>query len=228
MTEAEWEACTDPRKMLDHLCDAGLPLRGLLSERKLRLFAVASCRRIWFWLEDEQNQRALQVQERLAEEAHPVRLTSREKLQVWSAWSDGTSLGAEVTWEWTGYSFASAAIAAVQLAAGTTEVRDQAALFRDVFGNLFRATLDFFWPPLPGVRPVSIAPACLTPTVVSLAQAAYDERLLPSAELDAARLGVLADALEEAAASGELVGHFRGPGLHVRGCWALDLILDKN
>ena len=40
----------------------------------------------------------------------------------------------------------------------------------------------------------SADPACLTPTVVSLAQAAYDERILPSGELETARLAVLADA----------------------------------
>jgi hypothetical protein len=42
------------------------------------------------------------------------------------------------------------------------------------------------------------------------------------------RMGVLADALEEAGVSdGELLGHLRGPGLHVRGCFALDLLLGK-
>jgi RNA-directed DNA polymerase len=35
----------------------------------------------------------------------------------------------------------------------------------------------------------------------------------------------LADALEENGASGELLEHLRSPGPHVRGCWALDLVL---
>src|SRR5688572_16857480 len=42
---------------------------------------------------------------------------------------------------------------------------------------------------------------------------------------DPHRLSVLADALEEAGATGELVAHLRSPGPHVRGCWALDLVL---
>jgi hypothetical protein len=44
-----------------------------------------------------------------------------------------------------------------------------------------------------------------------------------------ARLVVLADALEEAGCQDwEFLAHLRGPGPHVRGCWALDLILDER
>src|SRR6266496_2487102 len=39
MTEAEWLACTDPLSMLDFLSDK-------TNARKLRLFAVACCRRV--------------------------------------------------------------------------------------------------------------------------------------------------------------------------------------
>jgi hypothetical protein len=48
VTEAEWLACTDPRKMLEFL-------RGSsnLSERKARLLAIACCRRVWEWMPDE-------------------------------------------------------------------------------------------------------------------------------------------------------------------------------
>ena len=39
-------------------------------------------------------------------------------------------------------------------------------------------------------------------------------------------LPVLADALEEAGCTdADLLGHLRGPGPHVRGCWAVDLLL---
>jgi hypothetical protein len=88
-----------------------------------------------------------------------------------------------------------------------------ADLLRDVFGNPF--------------RPVAFDPALRTPLVVSLATAAYEERLMPSGELALDRLAVLADALEEVGAAEEVVAHLRSDGPHVRGCWAVDLCLDK-
>ena len=42
-------------------------------------------------------------------------------------------------------------------------------------------------------------------------------------------LTVLADALEEAGCTNaDILLHLRSPGPHVRGCWALDLILGKS
>ncbi|MFO0842693.1 MAG: hypothetical protein U0797_09910 [Gemmataceae bacterium] len=54
-----------------------------------------------------------------------------------------------------------------------------------------------------------------------LAVAVHEERAFD-------RLPILADALEEAGCDEpEFLGHLRGPGPHVRGCWALDLLLGK-
>jgi hypothetical protein len=64
--------------------------------------------------------------------------------------------------------------------------------------------------------------------VRKLAQAAYDDRRLPSGVLDPARLTVLADALEDAGcADAAILAHCRRPGEHVRGCWVVDLLLGK-
>jgi len=88
-------------------------------------------------------------------------------------------------------------------------------LHRDIFGNPF--------------RPVSLNPGWLTSGRIALAKGVYDNRQLPSGYLDADRLAVLADALEEAGCdNAEILGHLRGPGPHVRGCWPIDLLLGKE
>ena len=86
---------------------------------------------------------------------------------------------------------------------------------RELFGNPFRAT--------------NFNPALHPADVVRLAEAAYSDRHLPSGHLDPARLAVLADALEVAGCGdADILGHLRGPGPHVRGCWVVDLILGKE
>jgi hypothetical protein len=65
--------------------------------------------------------------------------------------------------------------------------------------------------------------------VRTLARAAYEERILPAGTLDPARLALLADALEDAGCDhDDLLSHLRSPGPHVRGCWALNLVLGKH
>jgi hypothetical protein len=60
--------------------------------------------------------------------------------------------------------------------------------------------------------------------VGKMATGIYDER-----DFSPERMGVLADALEEAGATdAELLGHLRGPGPHCRGCFALDAVLGKS
>lgn len=83
-------------------------------------------------------------------------------------------------------------------------------LLADIFGNPF--------------RPVTFDVALRTPTIVALAEAACEERLLPSGELGPQRLAVLADALEEAGAADDLVAHLRCAGQHVRGCFVVGLL----
>jgi hypothetical protein len=81
-------------------------------------------------------------------------------------------------------------------------------LLRDIFGN-----------PL---RPIAFDASSLSPTIVQLAQTIYEARAFD-------RLHSLADSLEQAGCDNAVVlAHLRGPGPHVRGCWALDLILGKE
>jgi hypothetical protein len=89
---------------------------------------------------------------------------------------------------------------------------------REILGNPF--------------RPAAFDPALLhwhDGIVPALARAAYDARTLPAGTLDNSRLAVLADALEEAGcADAALLGHLRGAGPQVRGCWALDALLCRE
>jgi hypothetical protein len=81
------------------------------------------------------------------------------------------------------------------------------ALVRDIFGNPF--------------RPVAFDPAWRTSTAVGLARQMYDAR-------EFSAMPILADALQDAGCeSAEVLGHCRGPGPHVRGCWVVDLVLGK-
>jgi hypothetical protein len=104
-------------------------------------------------------------------------------------------------------------------AAIRAEVREQAALLRCIIGNPFRS-------------PPPLDPAWLASgggTVKRLAEAAYQDRELPSGRLDPVRLAVQGDALEEAGCTeADLLDHLRGPGFHVRGCHVLDLLLGRE
>jgi hypothetical protein len=95
------------------------------------------------------------------------------------------------------------------------ELAAHAELLRDILGNPF--------------RPVALDPAWLSPTVLELARAADDDRLLPAGELCPSRLRILSDALEEAGcAEAGVLEHLRGPGPHARGCWVLRLLLARE
>jgi len=222
MTEQEWLECAEPQKMLDLL-------RGKASDRKLRLFAVACCRRIQHLLEDERSLHAVAVAERFADScagederhraaADASRARSRDRNDDALAAAYYTvSLNSPANHPDAEWGVAIEVVACVSGAitqrysaeANVAERVFQSCLLRDIFGAiLFRhAPLDRAW---------------LTPTVVSLATAIYDERAFE-------RLPILADALEESGCDQiDLLAHCRGPELHVRGCFAIDLVLVKE
>jgi hypothetical protein len=283
VTEAEWNRCDDPQAMLAFLRDS-----GRASDRKLRLFRVACCRRIWHILPEPACREAVEVAERFAEGTAPhaelaglrdrvaavyqelARARYEAEFSVYP-YADRTSSTASLLdvacavlyaasseadafdipllqrlpWTYSrgiddgcGLKAAHAAartaevetysvsrqwnirdLCAVHNGAERSERAEQAILLRDLFG------------PLP-FRPVAVEDGRLAwngGTVRRLAEAAYQERSRPGGTLDNARLGVLADALEEAGCrDGQLLDHLRGPGPHARGCWVVDAVLGKS
>jgi hypothetical protein len=208
-TGDEWLACTDPGLMLD--C-----ARGKGSERKFRLFAVACCRRVWDLLGDDRSRHRVQTAEQYVDGQ-----VTEHALEDAAGGGSGGSGGPTEAAYWCcaeDFFFGGKLVAYQARRSDKNRQREwswKAALLRDLFGNPF--------------HPVTLDPIWQTPTVLSLARAAYEERSLPSGELDHARLTVLADALEEAGCTEQsLLDHLRSPGPHVRGCFALDLVLGRG
>jgi hypothetical protein len=91
------------------------------------------------------------------------------------------------------------------------ERQAQVGLLRCIFGNPFRpGAVDDAWL------------AWNDNAVRRMAQAIYNERGFD-------RLPILGGALEDAGCTDrDILDHCRGPGPHVRGCWAVDLLLGKG
>jgi hypothetical protein len=209
MTEAEWLACTDPIAVLE----AG---GERATDRKVRLFAVACCRQVAH-LAPKPKQEALEAALAFAERFADGRATRGERVKAEKA--ARASLSSMVSYTLTarcttGNAFYAARHAREFAGCGWDDehaaaAAGQAALARDVLGP-------------PAGRAVAVDPRWLTPTTVSLARAIYDDRAFD-------RLPILADAVQDAGCiDADLLGHLRGPGPHVRGCWAVDLLLGKE
>jgi hypothetical protein len=209
VTDQEWDRCTEPAPMLEFLRDS-----GKLSERKARLFAAACCRGVWDQVGEPPTRGAVEVAERYADG-----LATAEELR--RAYNEGiaVTMGPEdVTF---GFAFWDA-LKSCSRRALASPLRSchpavQVSLLREIFGNPF--------------RPVSVDRAWLAwhgGAIPGLARVVYEERELPSGHLDAARLAVVADMLEESGCTdADLLAHLRGPGPHVRGCFAVDALLGR-
>ncbi len=237
MTAAEWRAATDPRPMLELLHQ-----RGSASDRKLRLFACACCRRVLCAPHgggNDKDKRDIAVAEQLADGTAQREALCRARDWQWGCYSVDVHFAGCIALALDQVPFTDARcihsfFVCLLRSLGVRYEQDESEdtrrqtlregdglcqLLREVVGNPFR--------PAPALDAAWLA--WHDGSVAQLARAAYDERLLPEGTLDPARLAVLADALEDAGCpDAELLGHLRGPGPHVRGCWALDLVLRKG
>jgi hypothetical protein len=231
MTNDEWESCADPRRLLDCVGHRA-------TDRQLRLFAVACCRRIWLLLTDERCRRAVETAERFAdglagadelESAHRTAKAAQES-GCPGAPVNATASTLEPCRGRFGYDAEHPVMIDVREAASRaasqwansrpgnggaewTEILRaerlaQCNLLRDIFGNLHFDA---------GLGP------CWFPhqdvAVASLARDIYQGG-------DFSRLPLLADSLEQGGCdTREILDHCCGSALHVRGCWVVDLVL---
>ena len=201
MTEAEWLTATDPMPMVQSL-------EGKASNRKLRLFAVACCRRVWHRLAAQRNRTVVELAEAFADG-----LVSEEQIkQARDAIWQGPKLW-PTPWACANPDAFKSALFTLQnatrIADRSTDIKSSHPdILRDIFGNPF--------------RPISVDPSWRSATVVALAEGSYQDRAFD-------RLPILADALQDAGCDyPDILDHCRGPGPHVRGCWVVDFLTGRK
>ena len=235
MTQEEWLVCGDPTPMLAHLLgpatvvtppvnNSGWTLgtypEKQTTDRKLRLFSVACCVRIWSLITDPRSQRAVEIGERYADGAVEKWEFDHARNEAGCVYRhgdfDGNFSAGEAALLPVDPDSATSAMDGATLAAEVVgngngpdegEQAEQTKLLRDIFGNPF--------------RPIAFDPAWRTSTAVALAQQMYESR-------DFSAMPILADALQDAGCEhNDILDHCRGDGTHVRGCWVVDLVLAK-
>jgi hypothetical protein len=242
MTEEEWRTCESPGEMWIHLGSAA-------SHRKLRLFASACCRRLAPHFKDERSARLIDVSDRFADgiaEVNELNAAFDDGVEAQEAihWEDGGAVdqaSAETVLGLRAELYLDQVFEGIGEVAGTiaaAEARDQiytpgrpasetdadrdeveeqgkrkeaaalARIMRDIFGNPF--------------QPVTFDPAWRTSDAVALTRQMYDSR-------EFSAMPILADALQDAGCDNDdILSHCRATQLpHVRGCWVVDLVLDK-
>jgi hypothetical protein len=261
MTEQEWLASREPKRMADFLLgrDHGSwsklarwlgvadeqPTEGLerrISDRKLRLFACACCfplcnnakdgrsldalRYSYDFADGSVDEETLDVARSLAWEAvNSLPVVPIDSLNMtggsWKHYVWLARAAAETASEAAADAAVNALHAVMQAAIEWGAIIDNPAIFVPTYGAKALAALvrEIAGNPFHCVR---LDPAWRWPEVLALAHAIYDDRAFD-------RLPVLADALEEAGCTDpDILEHLRSPGPHVRGCWAVDLILSKG
>jgi hypothetical protein len=211
MTEEEWRVNQHALQLLD-FASPRLPVR------KRRLIAVAAVRTIHPDVLGADGERWLAGVERTAERdvELPPAVVRRWIQEHWRGRTMGfghPSLHA-VCFQ-VGLGNPSTTIVNVGYVRGVATPQDYdvadgplADVVREIVGNPF--------------RPVTFSSEWRTDTVLSLARTMYDGR-------DFSAMPILADALQDAGCEvADILNHCRSGGVHVRGCWVVDLVLGKE
>jgi hypothetical protein len=224
----EWLNAKSPDPMFDYLDNLGRKL----SPRRLRLFGIACCRRIWDTVTDADSRRAVLLAEAMVrgeaapEEVASLRAHMNDKRQAIARgenptranlWCVGAAenllqddqdyLGKATTPAGGGDLLRVWYCVRAAVPWDSEVSQAQADLLREVVGNPF--------------CPVHFEPGWRTPAAVALARA------IESQDFD--RMPELAEALAAAGCDNpRVLAHCRRKSGHVRGCWVLDALLGLN
>jgi hypothetical protein len=241
MTEDKWLACNDPGPMLEFV-------RGTSGERKMRLFALACCRRIWDWL-GPRGRHAIAVTERYLDGRASFEEYGIAAAGVYDDWLEyfGHDFPSTAAYRVTALGDGGVYYAALGAASDAAEAVRQEAVNRianphpdrpsssprpadslslaraageAALRSERRAQADIMRDIFHGpCSPASIRGHWRGTAVLSLARVIDEERAFD-------RMPMLADALRrEGCDEGEVLDHCPGPGPHARGCWLLDALL---
>ena len=240
MTEQEWLVCTDPSPMLE-------VEEATTSERKLRLFGCACCRRIWDLVSDHRSRKAVDIAESYADgRVKKAELVEAEQAALEAPTPGSPSevyMAAGAAWTLCAPRRGDSGIKspgemAERVANGTAQAAGENSLEPSLKGSnsptarrrrlkrqahekqiQCEVLRDILGNPF---RPSRLSSRWVTKTTRSLAQAIYQDRAFD-------RMPILADALEDAGCdNADILNHCRQPGEHVRGCWLVDLLLGKS
>ena len=245
MNEADWWAATDPVPLIDWLF-----FDVLASERKMRLFACACCRRLERLTSGTVFEEILNLTEAFAEgkatevaltEAHRSGIRSHEEnwrgildispqaeacAAILCAADDAGGMGWRLHRNREWYRSEDNYPCPWWAAYHAAEAENNDASGHN-FGAGRSAALHHvaFLRELFGLLPfreVGVEPGWLTPDVMSLVRGIDAEKAFD-------RMPILADALQDVGcANDDILTHCRRePGEHVRGCWVVDLLLGR-
>ena len=227
MDDVSWEATNDLNEMLD-------AIQGKVSERKLRLFACACIRSLWvsigqnmspYTMVNDAESFADFSDQNQGRRMHSIRVALYHTMEVSRRYHDDAatlsrfraeqSLFKKDAWE-AAREVQRAVEIAVVAAARPEEAQefdhiirqDMANLLRDIIGNPY--------------FPIYFLPNWQSTEAVALATTVYQGRtfdLLPQ----------LGNIIENSGCSeSTILNHCRSCGQHVRGCWIIDMVLNKQ